>query len=520
MSSVIYALLLSEAASLRFSTTHGDGMVLNSEGSTVWGFCDTADSPVRVCVDQSQCIDAPVLSDGTFQASLPNFPASFEGHSITATSSNGDVATLKDVLFGSVWVCSGQSNMDMAVPMVFNSSDEVLDADNYPYIRLLTVAKDKNKMDALIEAGNITQSWLPASKSSIGGEHWQPWTPQDFGGWENKIAQNPGGEGFSAACYFFGRELFREIQQPVGLIWSSFGGTSVETWTPPSAREHCGDGEGHAANFNAMITPLLRNVITGAIWYQGESNSKNFQHYACTFPAMIQSWRESWHNATGGVAPKSWPFGFVQLSTHDGSIGTYGENVTAQGYAGVRWAQTAEYGTAPNQAMPDTFMATAVDIGQAGSPAKGPHVQNKQDVGRRLLLAYKKAYLGGDSIFAPGPLANKAMLQSNSISISFENLSPVGFQSLPTQIGFEVSNGDGSWYNVSDVALSANSRDVLLTLPTSMMQPTLVRYLWATTPCFPTSGSECPLHDADLNALPALPFVMNTTQSSPKLWVV
>jgi len=186
----------------------------------------------------------------------------------------------------------------------------------------------------------------------------------------------------------------------------------------------------------------------------------------------------------------------------------------------VRWAQTAGYGTAPNPAMPDTFMATAVDIGQAGSPAKGPHVQNKQDVGRRLLLAYKKAYLGGDNIFAPGPLANRASLQSNGISISFENLSPVGFQSLPTQIGFEVSDGDGSWFNVSGVALSANSRDVLLSLPTSLTQPTLVRYLWAETACFPTSGSECPLHDADPNALPALPFVMNVTVSSLDSWVV
>jgi len=517
----ILASLVSEAASLRFSTTHGDGMVLNSEHglATVWGFCDTADAPVRVCVDDSQCVDAPVFPDGTFQASLPKFPASFECHRITATGSKGDVAVLKDVLFGLVWVCSGQSNMDMAVPMVFNSSAEVLDADNYPYIRLLTIAKDKQK-EAMIEAGNITQSWLPASKISVGGEHWHPWNRSDFGNWEEKIASVPGGEGFSAACYFFGRELFREVQKPVGLIWSSFGGTNVETWTPTYARETCGDGKGSSANFNAMISPLLRNVITGAIWYQGESNSHNFQHYACTFPAMIQSWRESWHNATGGVALKSWPFGFVQLSTHDGSIGSYGENLTAPGYAGVRWAQTAGYGTAPNPAMPDTFMATAVDIGQASSPAAGPHVQDKQDVGRRLVLAFKKSYLGGDDIFAPGPLANKAVLHSGSVSVSFDNLSPMGFQSLPTQMGFEVSNGNDSWLNVSDVALSGNSRDVMLALPAGMTQPVFVRYLWATNACLPTPGLECPLHDADMNALPALPFLMNVTLPSPALWAV
>lgn len=521
----ILASLVSEAASLRFSTTHGDGMVLNSEQATVWGFCDSEDAPVRVCVDNLQCVDAPVSPDGTFQAALPKFPASFQGHHITATGSKGDVAALKDVLFGSVWVCSGQSNMDMAVPMVFDSSAEILDADNYPYIRLLTIARDK-QAEALIEAGNITQSWLPASKASVGGEHWHPWTRDDFGNWENKIASALGGEGFSAACYFFGRELFRETQKPVGLIWSSIGGTNVETWTPTNARESCGEGGGGPISFNGMISPLLRNVITGAIWYQGESNFNNYQHYACTFPSMIRSWRESWYNATGGVAPKSWPFGFVQLSTHDGSVGSYGaahfagygDNLTASGYPGVRWAQTAGYGTAPNAAMPDTFMATAVDIGQAGSPAAGPHVQNKQDVGRRLFLAFKKAYLGGDGIFAPGAVANKAVLFPGGVSISFANLSPMGFQSLPTQLGFEVSNGNGSWFNVSNAELSADSRDVLLTLPAGMRHTTLVRYLWATNPCLPTPGLECPLHDADMNALPALPFVMNVTFPSPVLW--
>jgi sialate O-acetylesterase len=235
---------------------------------------------------------------------------------------------------------------------------------------------------------------------------------------------------------------------------------------------------------------------------------------------MIESWRESWHNATGGIAPKSWPFGFVQLSNHNGGIGTYGGNLTDAGYQGVRWAQTAGYGTAPNPAMPDTFMATAVDIGQEASPGAGPHVQDKQDVGHRLFLAFKKAYLGDDDIFAPGPVASRSVLRSGDVSVSFDNLSPMGFQLLPTQLGFEVLNGTGSWLNVSAVALSANSRDVVLTLPAGMAQPALVRYLWATNPCFPTPGLECPLHDADTNALPALPFVMNITLSSPALLAV
>merc|ERR1719265_1808837 len=152
-----------------------------------------------------------------------------------------------------------------------------------------------------------------------------------------------------------------------------------------------------------MIAPFTRNVISGAVWYQGESNYRGSRQYNCTFPAMIAGWRQNWHNATHGVAPETWPFGFVQLSTKSDAsnqtVGGYGEPLYDATYAGVRWTQTASYGFAPNPAMPDTFMATAVDIGQANSPAKGPHVQNKQDVGHRLFLAYKKAYLGDDDIF-------------------------------------------------------------------------------------------------------------------------
>lgn len=301
---------------------------------------------------------------------------------------------------------------------------------------------------------------------------------------------------------------------PVGLVWASYGGTNVETWTPTSAREVCGEGGGAPSRFNAMIAPLMRNPISCVIWYQGESNWANYQHYACTFPAMIQSWRDGWHNATGGISPMFWPFGFVQLSVHDGNVGIYGQSLMPdRSYAPVRWAQTAGFGAAPNVAMPKTFMASAVDIGQRNSPAAGPHVQNKQDVPCRLVLAYQREFLQDGAIFAPGLLASSALLEGGDLTVDFNSLSPKGLRSpLPSQLGFEMSAGDDVWVTATSFNLGIGARSVILSVPQGLI-PIQVRYLWAMNPCLPELGSECPLHDADGNGFPALPFVLNVSTS-------
>lgn len=180
-------------------------------------------------------------------------------------------------------------------------------------------------------------------------------------------------------------------------------------------------------------------------------------------------------------------------------------------YAPVRWQQTAGFGIAPNPAMPNTFMASAVDIGQRDSPAKGPHVQNKQDIGRRLVLSYQKEFMLDKDIFAPGPLARSAMLKGGNLTITFRSLSPRGFRSpLPSRIGFELSSGADIWVDVSGVELGDNATSVVIAVPDGL-NPVFVRYLWAMNPCLPEHGKECPLHDADGNGLPALPFVLNVS---------
>jgi sialate O-acetylesterase len=122
-----------------------------------------------------------------------------------------------------------------------------------------------------------------------------------------------------------------------------------------------------------MYSPLL-NACSGQVFYQGESNYGDPLSYNCTFPALISGWREAWSAGTGGLTDPLFPFGFVQLSIHGGAVcygstACYNMPTWSKGYAGIRWAQTASTGTVPNAAMPNVFMATAVDIGEDRTPA-------------------------------------------------------------------------------------------------------------------------------------------------------
>merc|ERR1719182_580981 len=132
-----------------------------------------------------------------------------------------------------------------------------------------------------------------------------------------------------------------------------------------------------------MVVPLLNTTVTGAIWYQGEANSGRpggrFGGYNCTFPAMIRDWRSQWFAGTGGLTSPSFPFGFVQLDAVGNSPAytgrtdaTHGDPYSTEwGYAGVRWAQTAGFGYAPNPRLPGVFMAVSLDTPDGGT--KRPH---------------------------------------------------------------------------------------------------------------------------------------------------
>jgi sialate O-acetylesterase len=128
--------------------------------------------------------------------------------------------TIHDVLFGDVWVCSGQSNMQMTVGMIFNATEEIANAGNYPKIRVFTAS--------LVE-------WLTPVEELLGIElNWSVASPQSIGG--------PAGTYMSAVCWLYGKQIHQALGgRPIGLIATSWGGTTIEVWMPPKALQDCND---------------------------------------------------------------------------------------------------------------------------------------------------------------------------------------------------------------------------------------------------------------------------------------
>jgi len=112
--------------------------------------------------------------------------------------------------------------------------------------------------------------------------------------------------------------------------------------------------------WHAMMAPLTKLAIRGAIWYQGETNvwNENRDLYGCAFPAMIDTWRKIWSTRTGGATSNQFPFGFVQLGTN---AEQKTDNSPDSSWPLIRWHQTADHGVAPNMRMNHTFMSAAMD---------------------------------------------------------------------------------------------------------------------------------------------------------------
>jgi len=488
-------------ANVRLPAVISDNMVLQA-GSRVslWGWADPNEE-INVAVSWRK-VDWTIQADDagkwSFQMSAPDVGGPYE---ITLKGKN--TITVKNILAGEVWVCSGQSNMQMATQDAANAKQEIA-AANYPQIRLFTVTRKVAEKPQDDCAGK----WVECSPETVGI--------------------------FSAAGYFFGRELYKELKQPVGLIHTSWGGTAAEAWTSPVALQENPNlepllkrykealavypqakakydeamakwpeaakkarAEGKQAPprpgapmgpenpnspsglYNAMIAPLIPYTIRGAIWYQGESNAGRAYQYRDLFPTMIKSWWNAWAQE----GQEDFAFLFVQLANFMDVKEEPGDSTWAE----LREAQlmTLE--------LPNTGMAVIVDIGDA----KNIHPVNKQDVGKRLALwALADSY--GKDVVHSGPLYRSMEKKDNKIVLSFD---PVGGGLVakggePLK-GFAIAGADHKFV-WADARIEG---DKIVVSSEKVTDPVAVRYAWADNPV-------CNLYNqADL---PASPFRTDT----------
>jgi hypothetical protein len=259
----------------RFSSVYTSNMVLQSapRRAVVWGFCRSVTDTVSVTFDGSK-LEAAVgyraAGVATWSVTLPATEASFDEHTIVAESSSGDTATISGVLFGSVFVASGQSNMAYGLngsngraivhPPVNNSREEFAAMRNYPHIRLLRAGYNMASAPAL--------ELLPAD---YGGDV-APVT-----GWS--LPCDSSGVcrvDFSCIAWFFARDVFDALSaagkpRPIGMIGTYVGGTPDEDWSSPEALNKCLDPRAPMPSsashlWNGMVVPLINTTIEGAIW--------------------------------------------------------------------------------------------------------------------------------------------------------------------------------------------------------------------------------------------------------------
>ena len=450
-----------------------DNMVLQQKTEApLWGKASPGKTVTIVTSWDKKSYTTTTAGNGDWQAKVTTPEA---GGPYEISFSDGKKLTLNNILIGEVWICSGQSNMEMPLAgwgMVNDYKNEIANAD-YPQIRLLHVEQ--------------ATSNLPIDDLKETRAGWRVCSPET-------IAD------FSSVAYFFGRDLYKNLNVPIGLISTSWGGTIAEAWTSGAALEEMpyfkdavNDIRRVSAEkvtvdlkapqqvkenpnrptvlYNAMIHPIVPYAIQGAIWYQGESNSDRAYQYRELFPLMIRDWRKQWN--------KNFPFYFVQLANFMAKNNSPEES---------QWAELRE-AQLQTLNLENTGMAVTIDIGDA----EDIHPKNKQDVGLRLALnAQAKTY--GMNITYSGPIFDSYRIEGNKIRIHFEQTgSGLRSKNNATLKGFAIAGPDHKFY-WADAEIEGN--DVIVSSP-NVNFPTAVRYAWANNP-------ECNLYNVE--GLPASPF--------------
>jgi len=435
-------------ADVKLASVFSDGMVLQRDRTlAVWGTADAGES-VSVSLAGNQAQTA-ADGDGAWSVHLPAAAAGGP-HELVAKGKNA--ITLKDVLVGEVWVCSGQSNMQWPLSESLNAAEEIAAAD-HPTIRLLQVPATISDEPL----ANLSMRWQPCSPSTI--------------------------PNFSAVGYFFGRKLNEDLGVPVGLINSSWGGTCSEAWTSREslapefpallARQHgLDDPNKPTVLFNGMVSPLLPLTVRGAIWYQGESNADRGYQYRSLFRTLIRDWRHAWGDP-------DFAFFFVQLANFGEPLAEPGDNHWAE----LREAQLMAL------AEPRTGMAVAIDIGEANDI----HPRNKQDVGKRLALSALAGIYGRD-VVSSGPLYDGCIVEQGKARVRFQHVDG-GLKTSDGKAlrGFAIASEDRRFV-WADAVIDGNA--VVVSSP-DVAHPAAVRYGWH--------------HNPDVNlvnsaGLPASPF--------------
>ena len=461
---VVAAALLSvanlNAQQLELPSAVGDNMVLQQNSTVnIWGYAAPKSKVTVSCDWTKRSVKAVADTEGVWIAPVAVPAASFDEHTITIKSGKESI-TLKNILFGEVWLCSGQSNMEWPVRKTLDMKSEI-NGEMNTAIRLLCTGR--------IEA-ETPQRDIPAQKDK--NTKWAVCNPAD-------LAE------FSAVGYGFGKELQQALGVPVGLVDASYGGTYIEGWmsrevinADPQIVEDCTKiNHKHWAGketqlYNANIYPIRHNSFAGVIWYQGCANvSSAPANYAHSVEVLVNSWRKEFENPT-------MPFYIVQLVPHT--------------YAGIQGALLRESQEKAANSIDHCEVVGTID--QLDIPGD-IHPRYKAEIAHRLAQTALGEHYGKNVDTFRHPSFKAAKVEGNTIRISFNNL-PSTLKADGAIVGFQIGATDKNGklqYHIAEATICGNE---VVVSAEGIDAPKTVRY------CFNEEVGN--LFSAE--GLPVLPF--------------
>ena len=471
------------------------GVLQQKQPIPVWGTADPAERVVVKFGDQTK--ETAADQAGGWMVTLAPIAAGAEPAQLTITSGDESIK-VEDLLVGEVWVCSGQSNMAFATR---NSTDFAVCQADVAAGKLKNVRLFKVPIAGSDErAATVNAEWKTVDDTTVGS--------------------------FSAVGFYFGRALNRERGVPIGLIQSANGGTNAYSWInsdtlksdpvaetirsywketlevapqrlanyqkqraawqqqaqaaraagkkmskrAPREPMHAAHVKRPAGHYNAMIAPLQPYAISGAIWYQGEANSRPpfCDQYKDLMFALVEDWRSDWAAAAGGPR-RDFPFYLVQLPNY--------ATGHPQGWPVIREQMLRFWQEGKN-----TGMVTAIDVGDPNDI----HPKNKLPVGERLARFALANTYGVDIVYS-GPIYESMKTDGENLVLTFQHIGG-GLRSLDGNSlrHFQIAGTDRNFLAATAVI---QGRDVVVSAP-GVSRPCAVRYAWSNNPENPNFANQ------------------------------
>ncbi len=428
---------------IELPTFFTDNMVLQqNETVAIWGL-DLPNTEVSLKTSWGESKTTKTNSEGYWKTQLKTIKASFTPYEIKIEGST--TRTLKNILLGEVWFCSGQSNMEMPIKglgasPVNGANEFILNAKN-PNIRLFNT----ERAGSLEPESDVVGTWEEANGASVSN--------------------------FSAIGYLFGKKLFEQLHIPIGIIEASWGGTRIEAWLPKDSLsvysnvtitntlpEDPNQRKQPSQIFNAMIHPFQDYSIKGYLWYQGESNRANPKPYKRYMHTLVHAWRSQWKN-------NNLPFYFVQIAPY-----AYEQlrNTEATKADLIREAQVLA-----SLEIPHTGLVVTSDVGKCDDI----HPPEKKTIADRLAYwALAKQY-GYEHIRYAAPVFDFMEIETNTAKLSFKSIQgddTIKLSSFGAKLtGFTIAGKDKIFYPAN---ATINRNGTISVHSIKVPEPVAVRY--------------------------------------------